>query len=734
MGCSCEQNNEEYIINKKELSKLKSICQKEYFSYLNFILKLKGYLNSSQFIERNSNSDINENKIDNNANTKIEFYLIPYKWFEDWEKWVKNIIVKNEIKSFKTKFKYKNFKNKEKFHFLLMLEENWIKIYINSMYNINEEFITKEGLICNNLIILEYDSSLGEKNGIEIFFFEKDEDLFLTNLLFSFEKCDDSKSELNNLLTILKSSPIYEILGNMHYDQSQLEFIEPKKKIIIYNKTRVKNEEIIAFRKNQYELFLETRNKTEKEIIEDENENNDMIIQETTLIKINHHNTRDIKTNLKNESQAISRASTIMNPSHPYMMISSSSNNNQIQKMKHKKKDDIFMEELKNDSDKDNLEEKKLSDKLLLNNKLKRISRKKKIGNSSVFNNSNPNELEITEIIENKINESLLISILFCLFNIYPLREFICKNKESQIESTRFYSSFSKIMLYLSENMYRSNNSIDLEKTINIKSYLIENCEEYNYQKFSEIIKKELGKNLISKIINILHVDINQKFKDYFSVEINQKKQDQKYNEFINNISKIHNSIFFDLFFGIKNIKKICQNCKCDLSTYKIISVFDISIDKIKKYLTKKEISRQKTNKEEPSILSIEECVSYLLKEQNEDKIFKCPFCDNNSNYNKLKEICKYPEYTIFYINNSYQENIRINFRKNIILSNNTYELIGIISQYFNNNKKKYIAFCQDIIDKKWFKYDEKTISQIDISKEKDNIIDPIALFYQEIK
>ena len=449
MGCSCEQNNEEYIINKKELSKLKSICQKEYFSYLNFILKLKGYLNSSQFIERNSNSDINENKIDNNANTKIEFYLIPYKWFEDWEKWVKNIIVKNEIKSFKTKFKYKNFKNKEKFHFLLMLEENWIKIYINSMYNINEEFITKEGLICNNLIILEYDSSLGEKNGIEIFFFEKDEDLFLTNLLFSFEKCDDSKSELNNLLTILKSSPIYEILGNMHYDQSQLEFIEPKKKIIIYNKTRVKNEEIIAFRKNQYELFLETRNKTEKEIIEDENENNDMIIQETTLIKINHHNTRDIKTNLKNESQAISRASTIMNPSHPYMMISSSSNNNQIQKMKHKKKDDIFMEELKNDSDKDNLEEKKLSDKLLLNNKLRRISRKKKIGNSSVFNNSNPNELEITEIIENKINESLLISILFCLFNIYPLREFICKNKESQIESTRFYSSFSKIMLYL---------------------------------------------------------------------------------------------------------------------------------------------------------------------------------------------------------------------------------------------------------------------------------------------
>ena len=85
------------------------------------------------------------------------------------------------------------------------------------MYNFSEEFKTKIGLISNNLIILQYDTSLGEKNEFEIFFFEKDDDLYLTNLLFSFEKCNDANLERNNLLTILKSSPIYEILGNLFF-------------------------------------------------------------------------------------------------------------------------------------------------------------------------------------------------------------------------------------------------------------------------------------------------------------------------------------------------------------------------------------------------------------------------------------------------------------------------------------------------------------------------------------
>ena len=244
--------------------------------------------------------------------------------------------------------------------------------------------------------------------------------MFLTNLLFSFEKCSDANLERNNLLTILKSSPIYEILGNMHYDQSQSEFFEEKKKILIYNKTRILTEEIKKFRKKQYEIFLESYNKTLKEEIESDRENqmknrND-IVQETALINVNKPNNKINSNNPKNESQAISRASTIMNPNNHQNLINSYTTNEFNSKLKATKKDDIFMDNIngiKDDDENNNSKEIKLSDKLLLNTKLRNTSRKKlKVEKSDGFN-SNINELEITEIIENRINEDFLISTLY---------------------------------------------------------------------------------------------------------------------------------------------------------------------------------------------------------------------------------------------------------------------------------------------------------------------------------
>jgi len=743
MGCSCENSSEEIRHYQANIKKIKENCVKEYNSYLNFIYKLKGYLNVSQCTENLSMDEIEENNHEKNIAKKKEFHLIPSKWFEDWEKWIKNIIIKNEFKALRTKFKYKNFKNKEKFYFYLMTEENWVKISKNKLYNFSEEFKTKIGLISNNLIILQYDTSLGEKNEFEIFFFEKDDDLFLTNLLFSFEKCNDANLERNNLLTILKSSPIYEILGNMHYDQSKFEFFEEKKKILIYNKTRILNEEIKKFRKKQYEIFLESYNKTLKEEIESDRENqmknrND-IVQETALINLNKPNNKINSNNPKNESQAISRASTIMNPNNHQNLINSYTTNEFNSKLKAIKKEDIFMDNMngiKDDDENNNSKEIKLSDKLLLNTKLRNTSRKKlKVEKSDGFN-SNINELEITEIIENRINEDFLISTLYCFFNISHLRDFIHKNFEINIESTRLYLIFSNLINYLYEKICSKNNSIDTKKISNCKFNLIRNCDEYNYQKLAKIIKDTTGKNVIAKMINLLHTDINKKFKNYSSKQIDKNNKDPKYNEFISNITPIHNSIIFDLFFGIKKVTKICNNCKGKSITYKLINVITLSIDRIKQNFVTKDITRQKTGKETNVIASsIEECLSYyLIEEKDCDGMFKCQNCNNNEKYNKIKEICEYPDCTVFYLNNSKQENIRINFKKNIILSNNDYELIGIISQQSNEEEKKFIPYCQDIINKIWFRFDEDNICEIDINKEKDNIRFPIALFYQKIK
>ena len=82
MGCSC---NNEFKRTENNIVILKEDYQNEYHSYLDFIYKLKTYLNTSQTGDKNYEQENN----DNNAIIKKEFYLIPSKWFEEWEIWIK---------------------------------------------------------------------------------------------------------------------------------------------------------------------------------------------------------------------------------------------------------------------------------------------------------------------------------------------------------------------------------------------------------------------------------------------------------------------------------------------------------------------------------------------------------------------------------------------------------------------------------------------------------------------
>ena len=717
MGCSCDKNIEEVLYNQSNISEKKSIFQNEYFSYLNFIYELKGYLNINQFSNNISGINIinneNENRNDNNKNQ--EFYLIPAIWFENWEKWIKDIIIKNEYKKFNTNFKYKNYKNKAKFYYHLINEENWKKISINKLYDFSEGLKTKEALICNNLMIFQYNSE--KKHAIEIFFFEKDDDLFLTNLLFSFKKCTDAESEFNSLFELLKSSPIKEILGNMHYEQSELEFLETKKKILIYNKTREVNNDIKIFRKKQYQLFLDTLYKKEIEDIQSDKvkldkKKEDYIERNNT---INNNNKKKLDYIIRNdESLPISRASTIMNPNQKYLM-----SNSKVLPINSK---EFFMDNII-DEDEKNSEKNKLS----LNNKLGINS--KKINNIKI--------IETTEIIEFQINENLLLSCFFCFFNIEYLREFIHKNIEVKVDTNNLYNNFSYIMNYLYDNLYTSENKIDINKLNNMNFKLIKNYPEYNYEILLEIIKNGEGKNIISKILNLLHLNLNLKISNkVIKGENNFKnnKESPEFNKFINDIKKSNDSIIFDLFFSIKKTKKICNNCNYEINKYKIINTFNISMDLILKNNNSKNLNRKNTMKDD--CISIEECINYSLKPDNrENSIFNCSSCKTKANFTKIKEISKFSEIVILYFYyNKNKENIKIDFFKNLNLLDNIYILIGIISMDINNEENNYFSYCKEIWSNNWYKIDDDNINNIDMTKEKELIKYPLVLFYQKRK
>ena len=130
------------------------------------------------------------------------------------------------------------------------------------------------------------------------------------------------------------------------------------------------------------------------------------------------------------------------------------------------------------------------------------------------------------------------------------------------------------------------------------------------------------------------------------------------------------------------------------------LNIINISIDRIKPNFVRKDINKQKADKETELInISKEERLSYYLKgEKDCDGPFKCPNWNKNEKYNKIKEICEYLNCIIFYLNNSKKENIKINFKKNLILSNNDNELIGIIFQNNNDESKKNLYLIMEIL------------------------------------
>ncbi len=752
MGCS-QCNTIEEPSNNSDFEKIKGKMKSEYLSYLCFLKDLKNELNIS--ICNNEELNTNHDNENHNNITKKYFYIIPINWFENWEKRIEYVFKKDKFKSYNCIFEYKNWDNEYKFHFEFISNELCSQIYNNKIYNIKIETKLEEAIICNNLIIFEYSN-----NNIEIFLFEKEEDLFLTNLLFSFEKCNNSATESEYLLELLKSSPIHEIFGNMHYDYSKPEFINHNKKIIIYNKTRKVPEEIKKFRKEQYEKLF--KNPLQKE---NNNENDDKANKVYTYnknkdIQIDNYLDQKKEKNyfnnkfnnaLKSDSHIIanelSRASTIMVGNNLNMMKNNLSNNN-ISNIKINQSNNCNHESCNqelnvinnkctatNNNSISRLNYHLSLQKKVQDNDIKKDTKNKILYNNGEFSNIIDNKFKGTSFLDNvtdeKINESLLESVLYCLYNVKELTEYILNNNSDDNKNNNFYNNYIKIVKFLHQNNNSRNN-------------LLKNCKDYNYNNLINIIIYQNGFNIISKIINNLHSELNIakkkegiKYNNSITEDILKKKEEKDiiYNQFINQTQENNISIIFNLFYGIKEIKTTCHNCNKTSYKYEIMNVLELSREKIIQFYKTKDNNNNLN-------LSIEDCLNYYKREEKlQDKsLFNCPFCNDYQNYTIYNDICKWSNIFIIYfysdnnLDKNEKEELKININETINLLNDKYELFAIISMKNRNIKNndeecKYMAYNKNISTKKWEVYDENNNKIVNVNL--SNIY-PLAVFYQK--
>ena len=467
-----------------------------------------------------------------------------------------------------------------------------------------------------------------------------------------------------NLLNILKKSPIQEILGNMHYDYLNQQFIEQKKKIIIYNKTFNLTEQIKNFRKRQYDILYKTP------LIKGDEEDNDNKSQNEENMndiyglkkkeKINFNRRLNNINNIKGEGSMvgneISRASTIMMVNNQYTFRNNNIGMSNIKIYKQKDFKDINHEnynEIDNDANKSKMSP--LKNKLLNHNKYE--------NSKDILLNNNEISVIDNKNLENYMednNESFFECILYCLFNV---RKLVCgilnKKTISENKKDSFTHELSKILHFFFDENNRKDD--DLYNLSELNNKTLKNCPFYNYNNLLNYILFQNSNNIISKIINVLHLELNKSDKkeqikysssqnDIFKEEkyINENDKNEEYNKFIKICNESNKSFIFDLFFGIKEVKITCYNCKNSNYKYEMINLIELSMNKLNNYY----IENVKNNLNNTINISVEECLNYYKKEikQQDKTLIDCPLCNELQNYTILNNIIKYPEVTIIFL------------------------------------------------------------------------------------
>lgn len=335
--------------------------------------------------------------------------------------------------------------------------------------------------------------------------------------------------------------------------------------------------------------------------------------------------------------------------------------------------------------------------------------------------------------IEELIDKSFFESIIYCLFNIKELTNFVLTKKYDEKLQNSFYNNYFKIVEFLSNKI--TNLSMKVKDIYNITEYennLLKDCPNYNFKELLQLIINQDIYNPISMIINKLHTELNlNKSKKDEDSHNEENNNNHNYEYFYKKCIEINNSIVFDLFYGIKEIKTVCDKCHKETYNYEKMNILELYIDKIAKYY------KEKKNSKNIIQISVEDCLNYYKNSYNET-IFDFQFCQEHQEYNKFYAISKFPE--IFIINfsfyNSENEDFKIKINMELNLLYDKFELFGIISKNkksINNEDYIYISYCKDFLSEKWLLYDENKIIDFNMNENINNI-EPIDLFYQKIK
>ena len=361
----------------------------------------------------------------------------------------------------------------------------------------------------------------------------------------------------------------------------------------------------------------------------------------------------------------------------------------------------------------------------------------------------------IYKMIQRDKNNRPTSSDIYCLFKKEYIKKYV---KNSGIYSTiQCFSNYSNIGKYFS-NYIQISQALESDCPKKLFYILVEifnsledkNIDEYLYILrhilYEEGIKKKDHEEIsplqvLNIILNSLKYELNEKklpespksnSNSYLHIEEIPGEEGIKYNEFIKKYKELFNSIISNNFRGVLKIKRECENGHSNY-LFRIFHFISFNCDILTTHLN--------TN----FSISIYECFNCLNGKQNFldlDKYIKCENCQKIIKQKETRTFYETPNNLIiaFDRGNNNRNKIKINFEENITFNSfqveknydNTYHLIGVISEMIENNgTSKYISFIKK--NNKWLlfnlgqAYNGLEIKNFDFIKNTGNLI---ALFY----
>jgi len=334
--------------------------------------------------------------------------------------------------------------------------------------------------------------------------------------------------------------------------------------------------------------------------------------------------------------------------------------------------------------------------------------------------------------LKNFRNSCYINAVLQCLIHTNQIARYFLRKNDN---FNQFHTPISFLFNLLIKNFYFPKNEAINNNNNNLTENLSCLCRVVSIMNsnFSPLSPND-AKDFLIFFIGKLHEELNVKMDKPFNI-INQN---DPLRNFISYFTINYNSIISNLFNWLNQTKRKCSNCSSQIFSYQTFPYLILDLEKTRKKnfmndldeFHKSKIGNEiwqsdYYQKRENIPITLLDCIKYYTSYENKIN-FLCPLCNQQCIQTTINSIYTSPNIFIFILNRGKNNifSVKMTYPPELDLSNfiqsvgcpTKYELTGVITHLgVSGPNGHFMAFCKNPINRKWYKYNDDSVTEANI-------------------